>query len=118
LPVIRPAHLDAGYLGQRVRPVGGLERTSQQILFFDWLRAKLGVDAGRAEKEQAVDIGAVGGVNDVSLNDQVFADEVRGIEIVGENSTDFGRGQDDVIGAFAFEEGAYGHAIGEVELGV
>ena len=97
LPVVGPAHLDAGDLGQRIRTVGGLERPGEQILFLDRLRAELGVDTTGAEEEQAIDTGAVAGINHVGLNDQVFANEVCRIKIVGENAADFGSGEKDVM---------------------
>lgn len=38
-------HLDAGYFGQGIGVVGGLQRAGEQIFFPDGLRAELGIDA-------------------------------------------------------------------------
>jgi hypothetical protein len=97
-------------------PPGGLERPGKEILFLDRLRAQLGVDTTGAEEEQTINAGAVGGINHVGLNDQVFANEVCRIKIVGENATNFGSGQKDVSGTLLFKEALYGNRIGEVEL--
>jgi hypothetical protein len=80
------------------------------------LRAKLGVDAGRAQEEQPVGLCAVTCVDDVGLNNEVFADEVCGIEIIGQDAADLGRSQKHVIGAFLFEEGAHGDRVGQIQL--
>jgi hypothetical protein len=82
------------------------------------LRAQFGVDAGRAQEEQPVDICAVAGVDDVGLNDQVFADKVRGIEIIGQDAAYLGGSQKYVIGALAFEEGEYRGRVGEIQFRV
>ena len=45
LPVVRPAHLDAGDLRDGIGPIGRLEGSGEQVLLFDRLRAKPGIDA-------------------------------------------------------------------------
>jgi hypothetical protein len=67
-------------------------------------------------EEQAIDAGAVTGINHVGLYDQVFANEVCGIKIVGENATDFGRGHKDVSRTLLGEEALDRDCVGEVEL--
>jgi hypothetical protein len=116
LAVVGPAHLDAGNLGQGIGTIGGLERTGEQILFLNRLRAELGVDAGRAQEEKPVDACTVTGVNDVGLNDQVFADEVRRIEIVGQDAAYLGRSQKNVTGVLALEEVEYSARVGEIQF--
>ena len=46
LPVVGPTHFNPGDLGQRVGTISGLQRSGEQILFLDWLRTKLWVNAG------------------------------------------------------------------------
>ena len=55
LPVVAPAHLDAGDLGQGVGPVGGLQRAGEQVFLPHRLGAQLGIDAGGAQEQQALD---------------------------------------------------------------
>jgi hypothetical protein len=52
------------------------------------------------------------------LNDQVLANKVGGIKIVGENASDFGSGKKDVVGTFLLEETTHGHRVCEIEFGV
>jgi hypothetical protein len=98
LPIVRPAHFDAGNFGQRIGTVGRLERPCEQILFADGLRAIAGIDATRAEKEQALDTVAISGVNDVGLNLKIVANEIRRMSVVGLNAADFGCSQKDLLG--------------------
>ena len=68
LSVVRPAHLDSGNFGDRIRSIRGLERAGQQVLFTDGLEAELGVDATRSKKKQPVDTSGMTGFYDVTLN--------------------------------------------------
>ena len=61
------AHLDARNLRQGVGVIGGFQRSGEQVLFLDGLRAQLGVNAGRAEKQQFFAAVAIRTVNDVVL---------------------------------------------------
>ena len=117
LPIVRPAHLDACDLGQRIGTVGGLERPGEQILFLDRLRAELGIDATGAQKEQTVDAGAVAGVDHVGLNGQVFTNKVCRIKIVGQDAADFGGGQKDVSRTLLGKEALDGDCVGQIEFG-
>ena len=56
------------------------------------------------------------GVDDIGLNDQVFADEVRGIEIIGQDAAYLGRSQKNVTGVLALEEVEYSARVGEIQL--
>src|ERR1700677_5203013 len=116
LPVVGPAHLDAGDFGYSIGTVGGLERSGEEILFLDRLGAELGVDTTGTEEEQAVDAGAIAGIDHIGLNDQVFTNKVCGINIVGQNATDLGSGQKDVSGTLLLKEALHGDRVSEVEL--
>ena len=116
LPVVGRAHLDPGDLGHRIRAVGGLQGSGEQILLFDRLRAKLWVDAGRAEKQEPVDSSAIAGVDYVGLNDEVFADEVCRVGVVGENSADFGCREKHVFRTLPLEEAAHGVGVAQIQL--
>ena len=98
LAVVAPAHLDAGDLGEGVGAVGGLEGSGEEAGLGHGLGGELGVDAGGAEEEEAVHLGAVGGFDDVALDGEVVADEVGGVSVVGEDSAYLGCGEDDVFG--------------------
>ena len=52
LLVIRPAHLDPRDLGYGIGTVGGLQRTGEQILLFNGLRAVTRVDTRRTQEQQ------------------------------------------------------------------
>jgi len=89
LAVVGLAHLQPGNLGDRVRLVGRLEQTGQQLLLFHWLWRQLRVDAGGAEKEQALDTVSPGLIDHVILDHQVVMDELCRISIVGVNPPTF-----------------------------
>lgn len=61
---------------------------------------------------------AVGRIDDVGLDHEVFVDEFGGIGVVGMDATNFGCGEVDLIGFFLGEKGADGGLIGEIELGM
>jgi hypothetical protein len=88
------------------------------VFFLHRLRGEPGVDAARAEEQQALDAIFVRGVDDVGLDRQVVADELGRVAVVGEDAADLGRGEEDVVGLFCGEEGFDGGLVGEVELGV
>ena len=46
LVAVGTAHFNAGDLGDGIRPVGRLQRSSQQVFLFQWLRCVLRIDAG------------------------------------------------------------------------
>ena len=117
LAVIAPAHLDAGNLGEGIGAVRGFESSGEQAAFGHGLRCELGIDAGRAEKQEAVDPAVIAGVNDVVLDGEVVADEVCRVGVVGENATDLGCGKNDEIWPFRGEEAANGVGVLKVKLG-
>ena len=117
LPVVAPAHLDAGDLGEGVGAVGGLERAGEEGGLGHGLGGELGVDAGGAEKEEAIDAGLARGLDDVVLDDEVVADEVGWVGVVGEDAADLGGGEDDELGPLLLKEAGYGGGVEEVELG-
>lgn len=118
LPVVAPAHFDAGDLGQGIRAVGRFERAGEEVFFLHRLRCILGVDAAGAEEHQAPYLVLVGGVDDVALDGEVVADELSGVFVVGVNAADLGGGQEDVVGLLCVEEGVGGGLVGEVKFGV
>ena len=59
LAAIVLGQLDAGDLGDRVRLVGGLERTRQPGFLVNWLGAIARIDAAGAEEHQALHTGQV-----------------------------------------------------------
>ena len=61
---------DAGDLGDRIPFIGRLQRPGQQRLLLDRLRREFRIDAGRAQKHQAVDAGGVGRMDDVRFDRQ------------------------------------------------
>ena len=118
LAVVAPAHFDAGDLGQRVGPVGGLQRPSEEVFFLHRLRRELGIDAARAEEQQPLHAMLPGRVDHVGLDGEVVAYELGRIGVVGDDATHLGRGEKDVVRLFLREEGFGGSGVGEVQLGV
>jgi hypothetical protein len=116
LAVVAPAHLNAGDLSQRVGPVGGFERPCKQVLLLDRLGAEPGVDAGGPEEEQALDTGVAAGLDDVGLEDEVVADKVCGIGTIGEDATDPGCGEEDIVGPLGGEERIDGEFVEQVKF--
>ncbi len=53
LPAQRITQLDAGYLGDLLPLIGGLQRPGEQRFLTDRLLGELGVDAAAAQKQQA-----------------------------------------------------------------
>lgn len=118
LPVVRPAHLDAGDLGDRIGAVGGLERPGQKVFLLDRLRAIARVDAGRAEEQQTLHAGPVGLVDDVGLDRKILGDELRRVGVVGQDAAHLGCRQEHVFGLLGFEEAAHSRGIAELQFGV
>ena len=116
LAVVGLAQLDAGDLGHRIGLVGGLEHAGEQLPLVHGLRGVFGIDAGTAEKEQILDPGTVGGIDDVDFDLQVDGDELGGIAVVGVDAADLGGGQHHTVNAFGGEELAYRPLVGEIEL--
>ncbi len=118
LAVVRPAHLDAGDLGEGIRPVGGLERPGEQVVLADRLRAIARVDARGAEEEQPPDARAPGLVDHVGLDRQIVVDEIGGGRAVGQDAADPCRREKDDVGPLGLEERSHRARIGEVQLRV
>ena len=81
------------------------------------LRGEFGVDAGGAEEEEAVYVVDPARFDGVGLNDEVIADEVGRIGVVGQDSAYFGSGQEDVLGLLFAEELVDVIGVEEIELG-
>ena len=80
---IRLAHLQARDLGDRIPLVGRLERPGQQALLRHRLRRVPRIDAARAEKQQLAAAVPVRRIDDVGLNREVVAQELRRLGAVG-----------------------------------
>lgn len=115
LPVVGLAHLDPRDLGDGVGFVGRFQGAGQEVFLLHGLRGVFGVDAGGAQEEEAVYAGEVGVMDDVGLDDQIVVDELGRVGVVGVDAADLGCGQEDVVGALAFEEGADGLLVHEVQ---
>jgi len=116
LPVIGPAHFNAGNLGQGVGTISGLQRTGEEVVLLDRLGAVARVDATGAEETQILDSGLEGAVDDVVLDSEVFVNEVGAVGVVGVNAADSCGSHEDVVGFLGFEEVEYGALIKKVEL--
>lgn len=76
--------------------------------FEDRLRGELGVYAGRAEKQQSVDAGQMGGVDHIGGDGEIFIEKLGGSGFVGEDAADARGGDDDRLGPLCpkpFENG-------------
>ena len=112
------AQLDAGNLGQGVRLVGWLQRASEQILFFDGLRAITWVNAARTQKHQIVDASTVSPLNQVGLHHQVLVDEVGTVGVVGMNTPHLGCSDEQIVGLFGLQKSLYLGLARQVKLGM
>src|SRR5690606_8367815 len=77
LAVVCLAQLETGYLGDGIRLVRPLQRTGEEILLLDRLRAIARIDAARAEEHEVPHPGFVRTVNEIGLDHQVLVDEFR-----------------------------------------
>src|ERR1035437_1065930 len=116
LAVVAPAHLDPRDLGNRIRTVGWLQRPGQQVLLFDRLRAELRINAGGAEKEQTLHSSIPAGLDYVRLNDQVVADEVGGVAVVGEDASNLGGREEDKVGLRVGKERIDRNLVAEIKF--
>ena len=105
LALVSLAHLDAGDFRDGVPLVGRLERAGKQAVLVQRLRCVLRVDAAGTQKRQLAGAVAVGGVDDVVLHDEVFADEIGGVAVVGVNAADTGGREDHHIRPVGTEPG-------------
>src|SRR6185312_14058512 len=76
LAVVRPAHLDPRDLGDRVWPVGRLERTAQQRALRQRLRSVARIDARAAQEHDALDVRLVRRAQQADLQREVVDQEV------------------------------------------
>ena len=111
------AQLDAGDLGDGIGLVGGFERTGEQVLFANRLRAIARVDAARAEEDQPLHAGAVRALDEVGLDLQVLVEEVGALHVVGQDAADLGRSDEDEVRALRVQEIEDGALVEQVELG-
>ncbi len=118
LAIVALAHRQAGNLGDCISLVGRFEGTSEQMLLFHRLRRMFWVDAGAAKEQQLVDPGGVGGRQNVGLNLQIDANEVRRESVVGQDSSDLRCSQKHVSRACLVEERRGCSRVGEIELGL
>ena len=107
---------DSGNLGDGVRLVRRLERTAQQILFADRLRAISRIDARAAQVKQTLDAVHPARLRDGGVNHQVVVDELRRARGVGENAADRARDQEDVLGLVRLEPVVHRRLIAQIEL--
>lgn len=118
LAVVAPAHFDAGDLGERVGPIGGLQRAGEQAVFAHRLRRHLGVDAARTEEHEARHAVLPRAVDHVGLDRQIVADELGRVAVVGDDAAHLGRGQKYVFRPVLSEEGIDRSGVGQIEFGV
>ena len=49
------------------------------------------------KKDQPLDTGEMGGLNDICFNREIIEEEIRGVGLIGKDSANLGRGEDDDI---------------------
>lgn len=118
LAVVAPAHFDAGDLGQRVRAVGRLQRARQQAVLAHRLRRHLRVNAARPEEHQPRHAMLPRAVDNIGLDHQVVADELRRVAVVGDDAADLGSGEEHILGLVFGKEGVGRGRVGQIEFGV
>ena len=117
LPVVAPAHFDTGNFCEGVGAVGGLEGAGEERRLGHGLGGQLWVDAGGAEEEETVYVIDSAGFDEIGLQDEVVADEVGGVGVVGEDAAYFRGGEEDVLGFLFGEEVVDFIGVEEVQLG-
>lgn len=115
LPPVGLDELQPGDLGNGVPLVRLLEWTREECLLVDRLRRVLGVDAGGAEEDKALDAGLVGGVDDVRLDHQVVVEERRGARGVRRDAADFRSREEDDVRAVGLDPGRGRRLLPEVD---
>src|SRR5262249_26083558 len=88
LAPVRLTKFYAGDFGHRVSLVGRLQAARQQRLLGNRLGSLARIDARRAEEQKLFHARAVGGVDDVSFNEQVIVKKIRRESVVGAQSPD------------------------------
>ena len=69
------------------------------------MRGEFWVDARRAEEEEFRGVVAIGSVDDVGLEGEVVVNEIGGVGGIGEDATNFGSGQENILGLLFCKEG-------------
>lgn len=110
------AHLDARDLGQGIGIIGGLQGSGEQVLLFDGLRAELGIDAGRPQKEEFFYAILPGTMDDVVLDLEVLIDELGRIGGIGVDTAHLGSSQNDVVRFFSRKKVAYGLLLSKIKF--
>ena len=116
LTPVRLTEPDARDLGDGVGFVRRFERTAQQILFPDRLRAVTRVNARAAEIEQSRHVVGPARLHDRGVDHQVVVDELGRARAVGQNPTDRARDQEHIIGTVGLEPVIDRGLIAQVEL--
>ena len=93
---------DAGDLGDGAPFIGRLQRTGRRRLrLLGRPRREFRMDARRTKKHRAVNVGDVGGMNDVRFDRHIVMKKFRGEGVVGVNAADLGGGEHDGGADFA-----------------
>ena len=106
------AHLDARDLGQGIGIIG----SGEQVLLFDGLRAELGIDAGRPQKEEFFYAVLPGTMDDVVLDLEILIDELGRIGGIGVDTAHLGSSQNDVVRFFSRKKVAYGLLLSKIKF--
>ena len=116
LQVVTFAHLQACYFRNGIFLVGIFQRRRQQTILRHRLRCILGIDTGRAQKQQSLHAVLIGLANHVALHHHVLHDEVSTIQAVGHDSTHKGSCQHHRIRLLLIKELAYGHLVCQIQF--
>jgi hypothetical protein len=85
------------------------------MLLLDRLRRELRINAGRAKENQPVDIGGVGGMDDIRLDREIVINKIGRVTVIGENAADFRRGEQDRVGTILLEPNLNGDLIAKID---
>src|SRR5438132_183604 len=116
LPLVSLAHLDSGNLGDRIGFIRRLKRATQQVFLLQRLRRMFGIDAGGAEKKKLLYSTAVGCVDYICLNQDVVANELCRVSVIGHNAADPGCRQDNILRPLLCEKAVHGRLVGEIKI--
>lgn len=112
------AKLQAGDFRDGIRLVRRLKRARQKRVLPHRLGSVLGINTGTAEKQEPLRAVAIGGVDRIGGNLEIFVNELSGIRFVGVNPPYPCRGHDHQFRLLLVKKTLHGSLRSQVEFGV
>jgi len=116
LTVIAFAHLNACYLGDGIRLVGGLQDSGKEAVFLYGLWCKFGIDTGTAKEKKFLYSVFPCGMNDVILYRKILVNKLCPIDAVSHDASHLSGGIHYIFRSFFFKKGFHVSLTGKVEF--